>query len=80
MRCKLLIMMYFLYNDNTLTKETQVRVYASSKKTYYDMQKDGFDLCGQFGRSDYANHWADYKNGKISEKEHKLFLGLPYNA
>tara|TARA_R110002020_G_scaffold137850_3_gene307517 strand:+ start:193 stop:390 length:198 start_codon:yes stop_codon:yes gene_type:complete len=65
--------MYFLYNDKTSNK---VKVFASSKYSYYDLQKRGVDLCGQFGREDYATHWADYKNGKITEKEHRWFLRL----
>lgn len=72
-------MMYFLYNDISLAKESQVMIYASGEKTYSDLKREGFDLCGQFGRIDYANHWCDYKNGKISEKEHKSFLGLTYD-
>lgn len=72
-------MLYFLYNDTTLTKEPQVRIYASGLKSYSDMEKEGYDLCGCFGNSEYANHWADYKNGKITEKEHRHFLGLKYN-
>ena len=63
--------MYYLYEH-----ENQVKIYLSSTKTAYDLKKEGFNIVGQFGRSDYANHWADYKNGKITEKEHRIFLGL----
>jgi len=70
--------MYFLYKDNNF-KKSKIKVIESKTKSYNDLKKEGFDLCGQFGREDYANHWADYKNGKISEKKHRIFLNLiPY--
>ena len=69
-------MMYFLYKSKTSTSGSHFKICASNTKTWYELEKADFDLCGQFGRLDYARHWANYKNGKISQKEHMRFLGL----
>ena len=65
--------MYFLYNDKTSNK---VKVFASSKYSYYDLERKGVDLCGQFGRKDYATHWADYKNGKNYRKRTQVVSAI----
>ncbi len=65
--------MYFLYNNTTKGK---VEIIESENKTYGELVKEGYVLQGQFGRLDYAEHWTDYKNGKITEDEHKKFLNL----
>ena len=64
-------MMYYLYKDI----HHKISIYPS-EMTYYELEKDGYELHGQFGRLDYAKHWKDYKNGEISEQAHKRFLGL----
>jgi len=48
----------------------------SDDGTYRQLEKDGFDIKGQFGREDYAKHWIDWYNGDMTYEEHKSFLGL----
>jgi len=52
--------------------EYQVRSTAAN---HIEMKDFGFDVIGCYGRLDYAEHWRDYKNGTISEADHKMFLG-----
>ena len=68
--------MYFLIRDKTLVPGTQIRVYENETKTYFDLKQEGFDLYGQFSNSIYANFWADYHNGKISQEELRRLLEL----
>ena len=63
-------MLYYLYSD----KETDTIKILASNKTYFEVEKENYILCGCYGRMDYAKHWASYENGEITEQEHKLFL------
>jgi len=49
-------------------------VVIKTHKTHSELTKEAFDVYGCFGRKDYAHHWCDYKNGKITTKQHKEFL------
>jgi len=58
---------YVIQVDNKF----QVR---STIANHREMKEFGFNVVGCFGRLDYAEHWMDYKNGIISESDHKMFL------
>ena len=51
-------------------KYVVIKSYAS----YTELTRQAFDVYMYFGRKDYAHHWCDYKNGKITTKQHKEFL------
>ena len=67
--------MYYIIEEEN-KKHKVIEVEKANDGTYNELQKKGLEVRGQFGRIDYANHWKDYYNGDITEKEHKQFLNL----
>lgn len=62
--------MYYLFRD----LDGSVDIYKSDKSFYEIQTLFKGRVIIQFGRKDYAIHWAEYYNGEISEEEHKTWL------
>jgi len=63
--------MYYL-----IKTEEGIKVSSPTEASHREMKDLGFEVVGNFGRLDYATHWAEYKNGLISEWTHRQWLGL----
>jgi len=63
--------MYYL-----IKTDDGVKVSSKTEATHREMETLGFEVVGNYGRLDYATHWAEYKNGLVSEYSHKQWLGL----
>jgi hypothetical protein len=71
---KIKLMYYIIEEKNQ--KHKVLEVEGANDGTYSELQQKGFEVRGQFGSIDYANHWRDYYNGKITKSEHRKWLGL----
>ncbi len=64
--------MFYIHKENGVHKVMEIE----KADDHNNLRKQGYDIKGQFGRIEYAQHWADYYNGKITKQEHRKFLGL----
>lgn len=64
------------FNESETPKHTIKKSYSDYDFADPDL---GYKRVGMFGREDYAQHWCDYYNGKITKEEHRTWLGLPNN-
>jgi hypothetical protein len=60
--------MFYIIKTNNVFTVKEVKE-PTTDATYHDLKKEGFDVHGQFGRSDYAEIWKDFYNGVITRKE-----------
>ena len=63
--------MYYLVKE-----DNKIRIKISKHLGHRGLEDIGYEIVGRFGRKDYAEHWRDYKNGLLTESEHRKFLGL----
>ena len=68
--------MYYIVQEPESKMHYIKNVENADDGTYRKLEKDGFNIKGQFGREDYAKHWVDWYNGDMTYKEHRKFLDL----
>lgn len=61
-------MLYYIIKEKN-NNHTFKAIENTTDATYHDLEREGFNVVGVFGRTEYAQIHCDFRNGKINRKE-----------